>query len=235
MIKTYRENDMLTLPGTIAGLLDGGKHGTMNGAGQLSTAPAPAQSPVLEMTMQRKPNMSPAEFAAWFWTMVDQSGGPETCWPWIGGKDDEGYGKVWLNGRMWLTQRVAYELTNGPIPEGEGHHGTCVLHHCDNPPCCNPAHLWLGTQIENMADRESKGRNRPLKGDQHYARLQPERLVHGESHWCAKLTEADIPGIFAASAAGEPQRAIARKLGVGRTAVRDVLARRTWRHVGGGL
>jgi len=101
---------------------------------------------------------------------VDRSGGPEACWPWGGGKIRTGYGHLKVKGRTVLAHRVAYEVWAGPIPEGKH-----VLHNCpggDNPACCNPAHLWLGTQADNMKDMSRKGRVRgaaALKGEAHHS------------------------------------------------------------------
>jgi len=83
--------------------------------------------------------------------------GPDDCWEWTAGKIPGGYGAVWDNsiGRHQHAHRLAWELANGPIPDG-----MWVLHRCDNPPCCNPAHLWLGTQYENDKDRTRKQRCR---------------------------------------------------------------------------
>ncbi len=79
--------------------------------------------------------------------------GPDDCWEWTAGKIPGGYGAVWDNsiGRHRHAHRLAWELANGPIPDG-----LWVLHRCDNPPCCNPAHLWLGTQHDNDMDRTHK-------------------------------------------------------------------------------
>ncbi len=128
-----------------------------------------------------------------FWSKVDKNGplpdqtnphyaGLDRCWVWTASKYKKGYGTIWWNGKPRTTHRLSWEIANGPIPEGEGYHGYCVLHICDRENCCNPTHLKLGSHLENMIDRDNKGRNNPLSGDDHYARLQPERLARGERH-----------------------------------------------------
>ena len=88
-----------------------------------------------------------------FWEKVDRSGGTDACWPWIGAIGVHGYGRVNLDGRSTgIASRVAWTLTFGD-PGDLG-----VLHRCDNPPCCNPAHLFLGTQLDNSRDMVAKGR-----------------------------------------------------------------------------
>ena len=87
------------------------------------------------------------------------------CWKWIGATTSSGYGCIGLGRRRKLqAHRVSYELYVGEIPEGR-----MVLHRCDNPPCCNPDHLFIGTQTDNMRDAARKGRN--------IAQKQPEVIV----------------------------------------------------------
>ncbi len=95
--------------------------------------------------------------AARFWAKVD-IGAPDKCWEWQASCNPAGYGGFQFNGRFGKAHRAAWELANGPIPEG-----ICVLHRCDNPPCCNPAHLWLGTYADNHRDAVAKGRIDPRK------------------------------------------------------------------------
>lgn len=90
-----------------------------------------------------------------FWARVDKSGGPEVCWPWTVKRSWSGYGRFWSRskGAEVAAHRVAWELTNGPIPPGK-----VVRHKCDNPPCCNPADLELGVQADNVRDMYDRGR-----------------------------------------------------------------------------
>lgn len=88
------------------------------------------------------------------WAKV-QKAGPDECWPWIAAKYRKGYGHLNDLGRTKAAHRVAWELTNGAIPDG-----MFVCHHCDNPSCCNPAHLFLGSAKDNTLDMIRKGRHR---------------------------------------------------------------------------
>jgi hypothetical protein len=84
-----------------------------------------------------------------FWAKMTQPS-PTACWEWLGAKDRDGYGYHW---RVRRAHRTAWVLKCGPIPKG-----LWVLHTCDNPSCCNPAHLYLGTVQDNVRDRDERGR-----------------------------------------------------------------------------
>jgi hypothetical protein len=138
--------------------------------------------------------------------------GPDDCWLWTGGRLPAGYGALWdkrINNNR-ATHRLAWELANGPIPDG-----LWVLHRCDNPPCCNPAHLFLGTQAENDADRTVKGRS-----------------SRGDHHPDSKLSEQVVPEIRRRFAAGEHARDLAVEYGVSSTTLWQAATGKTWRHVG---
>ena len=135
------------------------------------------------------------------------------CWNWTAGKDSYGYGQMRVGGRKRLVHRISYEEYVGSIPSGQ-----CVLHRCDNPACINPAHLFLGTQVENMADMVSKGR-------------QPHTSLKGTLHGQAKLTEADVIAIRAAI--GSSQSELAARYGVSPSQIGHIRRGKRWSHIRG--
>jgi hypothetical protein len=173
--------------------------------------------------------MDKEEARAGFWSRVDKSGpvvreGLTPCWMWTGGRGRGRYGVVWWNKRSDSAHRVAWTLTNGPVPDG-----LWVLHRCDHPGCVNPDHLWLGTHAENDADREAKGRTaRGLKSGRH---TKPESTMRGEAHGRAKLTDGDVVTIRDRRARGERLQSIAADFGVTDVLVSLIARRRIWRHV----
>lgn len=161
--------------------------------------------------------------AAWFWTRVDCSGGESACWPWKGARNKQGYGKAGRDSAR--AHRMAWVLTHERIQTG-----LCVCHRCDNPPCCNPAHLFLGTNAENTADRNRKGRT--ARGERSAQRLHPDAYPRGEAAPSSKLTESVVKAM---REDWQAQRRslidIAREYGVTKQAVWRVVRRQTWRHV----
>lgn len=129
---------------------------------------------------------------------------PDTgCWEWQGALTGRGYGTVTIQGTQYSTHRLMYSLFKGPIPRGK-----MVLHACDNPKCCNPLHLHLGTHQDNMD--EAHARNRFSKGPTHHkAKLTQEQVDH---------IRTTVPGGPRGTAA-----ALAREYGVSRTAISLIL------------
>lgn len=142
------------------------------------------------------------------------------CMVFNGTRSNQGYGSLRVDGRMLKAHRVAWELARGPVPDG-----LCVLHRCDNPPCCNVDHLFLGTVAINNADRAAKGRSQGVfrSGPNH-----PATKRRGEAHWQARLSAADVAAIRSAHKAGEAQSSIAKKYAVHPSTISRV-ARGVWR------
>jgi hypothetical protein len=163
-----------------------------------------------------------------FWSRVDRSGGPDSCWLWRAGRTPEGYGKHKVNGRAWRAHRLVWVLVNGPIPAGME-----VCHDCpggDNPSCVNPAHLWLGTRLQNAGDMVAKGRS--ARGDRHRTRLYPERNHRGELHGSARLTQAQVDEIRALHRPGEyGSRRLSRRFGVSMSTIHRILSRQSWKPI----
>lgn len=122
-----------------------------------------------------------------------------------------GYGAFSLSGKLLKAQRYAFQEFFGEIPDGLG-----ALHHCDNPPCCNPTHLFAGTDADNMADKMAKGRHRYPVGE--------------EASW-AKLSAADVIDIRRRLTALETQQSIADLFGVARDTIGRIKRGQNWKHL----
>lgn len=140
----------------------------------------------------------------------DVSAGPSCCWPFLRSKNKQGYGHVWVNGRCEEAHRFAYSVAVGPIPDE-----MWVLHSCDFPSCCNPAHLRLGTPHDNAQDREVRARGNQPKGG---------------NNGNAKLTTQDIIFIRRCQDIYTLQR-MAEMLGVGKPLVHKIIVGTVWGHV----
>lgn len=142
-----------------------------------------------------------------FWQKVSISDG---CWEWGGAIHGNGYGILSVHGKMQLAHRVSWQLRHGNIEDG-----LCVCHHCDNPKCVRPDHLFLGTQADNVHDMIVKGRN---------------FVPAGESHGNAVLTEDQVREIKMASGTCAE---IAVKYGIDNASVGKIKAGKLWRCVVG--
>lgn len=137
-------------------------------------------------------------------------GADDECWPWLGPVDTRGYGHLRYDGRIWRAHRLSYTLNKGPIPKGDGPHGTVVMHACDNKRCCNPKHLSLGTHADNMADMARKGR---------------AHRHAGTDNGRAVLTPAQVAEIMADS---RGTRTIAKDYPVSRAAIQRIKSGKSW-------
>lgn len=135
---------------------------------------------------------------------------PSDCWEWGGARDRRGYGRLNILGKTALAHRISWEAFRGPIPDG-----LHVCHSCDNPPCINPAHLFLGTDRDNIRDAAAKNR------------LAPSR-ARGEMHRKARLTEEDVRAIRGSA---ESNGQLAERYKVSKGAIKGVRTRKNWRHV----
>lgn len=159
-----------------------------------------------------------------FWQHVQKT---EACWLWTARINAGGYGEFRRCGRTVIASRVSWEIHNGPIPGG-----LFVLHNCpggDNPACVNPAHLFLGTNDDNMRDMVAKGRQ--ARGQMHFTRTRPERIARGEACRTAVLTAEGVREIRRKLADGEDYRAVAATFGVSRSAIQAIIHGRSWKHV----
>jgi hypothetical protein len=154
-----------------------------------------------------------AAFREQFWLKVDRTES-ESCWPWLGYRKSNGYGQVYISrGRFVTASRVAYGLTHGVVPAGQ-----VVCHHCDNPPCCNPEHLFIGTQSVNALDSVQKGRANRARGEQH-------------PH--ARLTEDQVREIRNTPAYSGINRDFADQFGVSRRHIYAIRSGKKWGHLRG--
>lgn len=154
-----------------------------------------------------------------FWNKVHISG-HDKCWLWKGGVRRgkcSGYGNFHIGRSAFTAHRVAWVMEYGPIPVGDGYHGTCVCHRCDNRLCVNPAHLFLGSHEDNIRDMMEKGRG--LK-------------AHGESHSSAKLKDEDVIEMRRLFKTGKFKRAtLAKMFGIDWSAAHFVVTGKTWKHL----
>lgn len=133
------------------------------------------------------------------------------CWEWFGSRSRKGYGFIRHKKRLWQTHRFVWFALHGDIPSG-----MYICHKCDNPRCCNPEHLFLGTSSENAKDAFSKNRRIARRGE-----------LNGGS----KLNDAKVREILSMLKSGEKKRTIARRFGIGVDTIILINLGRRWAHV----
>jgi hypothetical protein len=133
------------------------------------------------------------------------------CWEWQKYRHEQGYGIVAVGGRNMKAHRVVWVLWFGPIPASK-----VVMHKCDNPCCCNPLHLSIGTQADNVADMLHKGRAHDRRG---------------ENGSIAKLTQHAVLSIKQRRSDGERVAVLAAEYGVKPSTIYQVLSGRNWSHL----
>jgi hypothetical protein len=168
-------------------------------------------------------NYTPEEVER-FWSYVDTSGGDDACWLWLRKTDKDGYGHFTPSAvdrlyglPRWPAHRFAHFITSGVYPDR-----LLVCHSCDNPPCCNPAHLFIGTNQDNVDDMMSKGRKSTG------AAWNPI----GETNPKAKLTDADVIAMRRRwNDGGVSKSQLGREYGVSSTMASWVILGRFWKHL----
>lgn len=142
-----------------------------------------------------------------FWEKV-AVGSNEDCWPWLAALTHDNYGRFSVDGGQVMSHRMAWILTNGKLEPN-----ICVCHSCDNPPCCNPAHLWLGRHQDNQRDMAHKKRR--------------SGTINGRSI----LKETDIPRIISLRENGLTYTDIAKKYAVSKHTIGRIIRGEGWTHI----
>lgn len=167
-----------------------------------SEARCSSEAPLESVAHHLRPPPIALDVERRFWSYVQKRGSDE-CWPWVGTRYRLGYGTLKVNGHMVTASRLSLELALGrQLRSGE-----YALHRCDNPPCVNPAHLFLGTKADNMADMMRKERSTKV------------------------LTGEKVRAVLAAIASGETFTNVAMAFGISKKTVSTLAYGRSWRHI----
>jgi hypothetical protein len=142
-----------------------------------------------------------------FFSLLKQE---DECLIFIGSRNYKGYGRMHNRNEQFM-HRFSWFIHNGPIPKGMH-----VLHHCDNPPCCNPKHLWIGTNKDNSDDKFRKNRF---------------RIVSGENHPSSKISEEQAQKVAAMITDGKTSHEISLELGIARHNIYGIKSKKIWKHL----
>ena len=155
-----------------------------------------------------------------FWSHVNTHNEDEDeCWEWTASRDKDGYGKFKVCGKSVRSHRFVLELNEGELKSGEH-----ALHTCDNPPCCNPYHIYKGDQQDNMQDMINRNRTNPMFGRKY-------GYASGEDHGNSKTTELDVIAMRKLYDAGFTQKYIEDKFNMSHTQVCRIVNRTAWKQV----
>jgi len=164
-----------------------------------------------------------------FWSKVNKNGPTmehmdTPCWEWTAGRMSFGYGQFHrADGRGQNAHRACYDLFVKPVPDDKD-----VLHHCDNPPCVRPAHLYVGTDSDNRMDAIRRGRDNTACGDANGNRTRPDRVPRAECHGMSKLTWVKVGAIRERRATGETLQSLANSFGVSPGTIHAVVHNQRW-------
>lgn len=156
-------------------------------------------------------NPTTREYVQKFVSLMNVTPDKNECWEWMGATRVREYGGMTFKGKLWLAHRLCL-LFSGRDPRGK-----CACHHCDNPKCVNPSHLFIGTMMDNTRDMIRKGRNRPTKGEDNGGCTTPLSTV-------LALRKEYVPGIIS-------QKHLAEKYNVTQNTVCLIVNRYSWKHV----
>lgn len=156
-------------------------------------------------------NPTDHEYVQKFISLIKITPNENECWEWLGHRRVRDYGGMRFKGKIWLAHRLAL-LFSGIDPTGK-----CACHHCDNPKCVNPRHLFIGTMADNTRDMMNKGRNTPLRGEHNPASTTSLSAV-------IAIRKEYVRGVIT-------QKELAEKYGVTENTVSHIITRKSWKHI----
>jgi hypothetical protein len=190
----------------------------------------------IQIISRNKLETVPFNRVADFMSNIDMSG---KCWLWNGYRSPKGYGTFGILGRGILAHRLFYQIAFGPIPQT-----VLVCHKCDNPSCVRPSHLYAGDHQTNLSDMVDRGRSckgdrhylrkdpsKIIRGDAHYIRKHPEKIRNGERHHNARLRKEDVIRMREMYSSGSSTSDLSKEFGVGIQHVWQIVTRLRWKSV----